>query len=54
VLVNAVTGGHTLYDLKEIPKWVDNVYGSSLLLGQYDKYGVYQKGFWNSFIRSKN
>lgn len=53
VLVNAVTGTHKQYSLEEIPDWVDNVYGSSLLLGQYDNYGMYQKGFFNSFIGQK-
>lgn len=53
VIVNAITGEHIEYALEDIPKWIDNVYGSSLLLDQYDKYGVYQKGFWNSLIGQK-
>ncbi|NLC66220.1 MAG: CvpA family protein [Clostridium sp.] len=53
VLVNIVTGEHTKYDLDEIPEWVDNVYGSSLLLDQYDSYGTYQKGYINSLIGQK-
>ncbi len=53
VLVNAVTGEHQEYALDEIPEWVDNVYGSSLLLEQYDRYGMYQSGFINSLIGQK-
>ena len=53
VLVNAVTGEHKQYSLDKIPKWVDNVYGSDLLLEQYDNYGMYQKGFLNSLIGQK-
>ncbi|HZJ83609.1 MAG TPA: CvpA family protein [Clostridia bacterium] len=53
VLINAITGEHIEYALKEIPEWVDNVYGSSLLLDQYDSYGMYQKGFLNSLIGQK-
>lgn len=50
VLVNAVTGDHKHYSLEDIPSWVDNVYPSSILLEQYDRYGMYQKGFLNSII----
>ena len=53
VLVDAVTGEHILYNLEDIPEWVDNVYGSNLLLDQYDKYGMYQNGFFNSIIGQK-
>lgn len=53
VLIDAVTGEHKLYKLDEIPEWLDNVYGSSLLMNQYDKYGMYQKGFINSLIGQK-
>lgn len=53
VLVNAVTGEHKQYSLDKIPKWVDNVYDSDLLLEQYDNYGTYQKGFINSLIGQK-
>ncbi len=53
VIVDAVTGEHTEYGLEDIPKWVDNVYGSRILVDQYDKYGMYQKGFINSLIGQK-
>ncbi|NMA95154.1 MAG: CvpA family protein [Clostridiales bacterium] len=53
VLIDAVTGEHALYSLEDIPEWVDNVYGSSLLLDQFDKYGMYQNGFLNSIIGQK-
>lgn len=53
VVVNAITGEHIKYDFDEIPEWIDNVYGSSLLLEQYDSYGMYQKGFFNSLVGQK-
>lgn len=53
VIVDAVTGEHTHYDLADIPQWVDNVYGSSILIDQYDNYGMYQNGFLNSLIGQK-
>lgn len=53
VIVDAITGEHIEYALEEIPEWVDNVYGSRILVDQYDKYGMYQKGFINSLIGQK-
>lgn len=53
ILVDAVTGEHVIYSLDEIPEWIDNIYESSLLLDQYDKYGMYEKGFLNSVVGQK-
>lgn len=50
IVVNAITGEMTEYDLDEIPSWVDNVYESSLLMEQYDYYGKYQDGYFNSIF----
>ena len=48
ILVNAVTGEHTYYDVAEVPTWVDKVYDSELLIEQYDYYGTLVNGFINS------
>lgn len=53
VLLDAVTGEHTYYEVGNIPEWIDNVYDSKLLLNQYDNYGVYHSGFLNSIIGQK-
>ncbi len=48
--------GKTTYvpieDIKNDPKyqWIDRVYDSDLLVEQYNYYGRYQKGFWNSIL----
>ena len=50
VLVNAVTGESTYYDVADVPQWVDRVYTAELILEQYNYYGLYQGGFWNSLF----
>ena len=50
VLVNAVTGESTYYDVADVPQWVDRVYTAELILQQYNYYGLYQGGFWNSLF----
>lgn len=49
-LVNAVTGESTYYDVADVPQWVDRVYTAELILQQYNYYGLYQGGFWNSLF----
>jgi len=50
VLVDAVTGESTYYDVEDVPSWVDRVYTAELLMGQYDYYGKYHNGFFNSIF----
>ncbi|MGB4024115.1 MAG: CvpA family protein [Acutalibacteraceae bacterium] len=55
VLVHAVTGECTYYSVEDTNtkkelQWIDRVYSSNLLIEQYDYFGQYQKGFWNSII----
>ena len=50
VLVNALTGEHEYYELGEVPTWVDRVCSANLIMEQYDYYGLYQGGFWNSML----
>lgn len=54
VLVNAVTGESTYYPIGEIPAWVDRVYNADLIIEQYDYYGVYVHGYWNSVFAQKD
>ncbi len=50
VLVNAITGEGTYYDVADVPTWVDRVYDADLVMTQYDYYGQYHNGFWNSIF----
>lgn len=54
VLVNAITGEHTYYDIAEVPSWVDRAYNAEMIIEQYDYYGTLQKGFWNSIFGQKD
>ncbi len=55
ILVDAVTGATEEYTVEEIRndeslQWIDGIYSPSLLVEQYNYYGRYSKGFWNSII----
>jgi len=52
VLVNAVTGESTYY--KDVPEWVDRVYSANIIMQQYDNYGQYHNGFWNSIFGQRD
>lgn len=53
VLVNAQTGDTEYYDLDEIPRWVDQVFDSDLVVDQLAYNGKYRSGFWNSVFGQK-
>lgn len=44
VVLNAVTGEHVYYEVKDIPQWIDRVYDANLLMQQYDYYGTLSNG----------
>lgn len=50
VLLNAVTGESEYLDMADIPQWVDRVATADLIIEQYNYYGLYQSGFWNSLF----
>ena len=54
VLVDAITGESTYYDVADVPSWVDRVYASDLIMEQYDYYGLYQNGFLNSIFGQRD
>ena len=54
VLVNAITGECEYYDTADIPSWVDNLYNAELIMQQYDYYGMYHNGFWNSLFGQRD
>lgn len=52
VLVNAITGESTYYE--EVPAWVDRVYSADIIMQQYDYYGQYHNGFFNSIFGQRD
>ena len=50
VLLNAITGESQYYPVGEIPTWVDRVFSADLVVEQYNYYGKYHNGFWNSLF----
>lgn len=59
VLVDAVTGECVEYSMEQLKsdaslQWIDRVYDSDLIIQQYDFYGKYQNGFWNSLLGQKD
>lgn len=59
IIVDSVTGECTEYSIDEIKnseklEWIDRIYSADLLIEQYDYYGRYQGGFWNSVLGQKD
>lgn len=59
VIVDAVTGESKEYSIDEIRngselQWIDRVYTADLLVEQYNYYGRYQRGFWNSVLGQRD
>lgn len=61
VLVEADSpaGAHSYYPIEDIKtdakfQWLDRIYSSTLLVEQYDYYGKYRSGFWNSVLGQKD
>ncbi len=46
---------YTIDEIKNDPElqWLDRIYDSDLLVQQYNYYGKYQNGFWNSILGQK-
>ncbi len=59
IICNAVTGESVYYSMDEIRQtnslsWIDCVYSDDLLVQQFDYFGLYQGGFWNSILGQKD
>ncbi|MCH5198689.1 MAG: CvpA family protein [Oscillospiraceae bacterium] len=56
ILVDAVTGESNYYTAEETAAenseiaWIDQAYDANLLIQQYNYFGTYNGGFWNSLI----
>ncbi len=47
---------YSIEEIKNNPElqWIDRIYDADLIVEQYDYYGKYQDGFWNSILGQKN
>lgn len=54
VVLDPVTGETVRYAAADIPRWVDVVFHGNLICEQYNWYGLYQNGFWNSLFAKKD
>ena len=55
IITDALSGESSYHSIDEIRsdenlQWIDVVFPASLLIEQYDYYGKFQNGFWNSII----
>lgn len=58
IILNAVTGESKMVDIEEVAtkkeyNWIDRANSSSLVVEQYNYYGKYRNGFWNSIFGQK-
>ncbi len=59
VKADSATGESTYYSIDEFKnnpslQWIDRVFDADLIVQQYDYYGRYGGGFWNSILGQKN
>lgn len=59
VLTDAITGESQYYDIDQVVSdsslaWIDRVYSPTLLAEQYDYYGKYQNGFFNTLFGKRD
>lgn len=53
IILDAVTGETSAYDLDEMPTWMDRIYSAELILEQLNYRGLYSGGFWNSVFQKR-
>ncbi len=54
IVFDPVTGESNKYSVGNVPTWIDHVYSASLIIEQFDDYGLYNGGFINSLFGQKN
>ncbi len=54
ILVDAVTGEMTDYEVEKVPQWIDQVYAADMIIEQADNWGTLKNGFLNSVFTQKN
>lgn len=54
VLVNAITGELSNYNINNVPNWIDRAYSAELLVSYYNYYGTLKHGYINSILGQKD
>lgn len=54
VLCNAITGACQVYDVEDVPNWIDKVYSAELLMRLYNYNGTLKHGYFNSILGQKD
>ncbi len=54
IILNPITGKSSKYKLKDIPSWVDHVYGAELIIDQVNNWGEYKNGYFNSIFGQRD
>lgn len=54
VILDPISGKSKLYDVEDVPRWVDHVYDADLIIEEVDNWGVYKEGFFNSIFSQTN
>ena len=54
IVFDPVTGKSNKYMVGNVPTWIDHVFSPSLIIEQFDDYGLYNGGFLNSLFGQKN
>ncbi len=54
VLCNAITGETEVYDVDDVPNWIDRVYSAELLVELYNYYGSLKHGWLNSVFGQRD
>lgn len=53
IVLDPITGSSTWYKVGEVPTWIDHVYDADLIIEQFDDYGEYKNGYFNSLFGQK-
>lgn len=54
ILVDAVSGEMTDYEIDEVPQWIDRVYSADMIIEQADNWGSLREGYFNTLFAQKN
>ncbi|MCI8281457.1 MAG: CvpA family protein [Lachnospiraceae bacterium] len=54
VICNAINGNSTVYDVDQVPEWIDKVYRAELLMELYNYNGTLKHGYFNSILGQRD
>lgn len=54
VICNAIDGSSTVYDVDQVPEWIDKVYRAELLMELYNYNGTLKHGYFNSILGQRD